>query len=393
MQHIHIPPREDLGVKWGRLQKKMRENGIEACLICSNVHLYYLAGEIFSGYFYLAATGEPVCLMKRNTPFREDIRTAAIRKPEDIPAVLEAMGCPLPEKIMLEGDQIAYNEFLRLQKIFPGEAAANATAILRNLRTIKTPWEIGQLRYSARKHAEVYAQIPSCFRNGMSDIAFQTKLEELIRAKGSIGIFRGFGNNMEIHMGSILAGDNAAAVSPYDFALGGAGMHPSAPVGANGTIMKEGMTLMVDMGGCFTAYISDMTRTFAIGQVPDIAYRAHQVSIDIQNKIVEIARPGVACAELYDTALRMAQEAGFGEFFMGAGFQAKFVGHGLGIEINEPPVLTPRSKETLEENMTFALEPKFVIPGIGAVGIENTFLVTRNGLEKLTLCEENIVTL
>jgi Xaa-Pro aminopeptidase len=78
---------------------------------------------------------------------------------------------------------------------------------------------------------------------------------------------------------------------------------------------------------------------------------------------------------------------------MGTRQQARFVGHGIGLEINEPPVLTPRSKEELQPNMMFALEPKFVIPGVGAVGVENSFLVTETGLEKITLFEEDIIPL
>lgn len=393
MYNNNIPVKEDVAIRWKRLQEKMRENEVEACLICSNVHLYYLTGEIFSGYFYLSVEGEPICLMKRQSPFRNDIQSLLIRKPEDIPALFQDHNISFPKSILLEGDQLSYNEFLRLQKIFPVEVKPNGTALLRTLRMIKTPWEIEQLRLSARKHTEVYAQIPSCFRRGMTDVSFQTELEKRIRENGSIGIFRGFGSNMEIHMGSILAGDNASSVSPYDFALGGGGVHPSAPIGANGTLMQDGTTVMVDMAGNYTAYISDMTRTFAIGKVPTIAYRAHQVSIDIQNKIVEISRPGTACADLYALSLQMSQEAGLAAFFMGTDFQAKFVGHGLGIEINEPPVLTGRSKDLLQENMTLALEPKFVLPGIGAVGIENTFLVTSDGLEKLTLAEEKIIEL
>jgi Xaa-Pro aminopeptidase len=89
----------------------------------------------------------------------------------------------------------------------------------------------------------------------------------------------------------------------------------------------------------------------------------------------------------------MAKENGLEKYFMGTKQQAKFVGHGIGLQINELPVLTPRSKETLLPGMVFALEPKFVIPGTGAVGIENSFLVTEDGLEKLTIFEESIIQL
>lgn len=170
-------------------------------------------------------------------------------------------------------------------------------------------------------------------------------------------------------------------------------MNDACPLGANGTPLREGMAVMVDMAGNYTAYITDMTRVFAVGQLPYEAYRAHQVALEIQAAIVGMAKPGVACADLYMKALEIVKAAGLEECFMGTKLQAKFVGHGIGLQINELPVLTPRSKEVLLENMVFALEPKFVIPGVGAVGVENSFLVKADGLEKLTLFPEEIIQL
>ena len=202
-----------------------------------------------------------------------------------------------------------------------------------------------------------------------------------------------YGKNMDIFMGSILAGENAEAPSPFDFALGGAGMNASCPLGANGTLLKDGMAVMVDMAGNYSPYMTDMTRVFSVGTLSDDAYRAHQVSIHIHDEIARVARPGTACADLYHLALRIATDEGLAPNFMGTKQQAKFVGHGVGLQINELPVLTPRSKEVLEEHMVFALEPKFVLPGIGAVGIENTYLVTSQGVEKLTNAPEEVIRL
>ena len=394
MDIINIPPKQDLENKWLKLQHKMSENGIDACLIYSNVNLYYLTGEIFNGYLYLAVDSSPICFITRETPLRKDLPFIVIRKPEEIPSLLIAKGLSFPKKIMFEGDQITYNEYIRLKNIFNNaETTADANIILRNIRMIKTDWEIEQLRLSTKKHTEVYELIPSCYEPGISDIKFQANIERLARKHGSIGIYRVFGTKMELHMGSILAGSNAEIPSPYDFALGGNGIHPSIPFGANGTTLKEGISVMVDVAGNYTAYVSDMTRTYSIGKLPDTAYKVHQISREIQDEIVQIAKPGVSCAELYELSVKIVQKAKLTDCFMGTKLQAKFVGHGLGIEVNEPPVLTGKSKEVLAENVTFALEPKFILPEIGAVGIENTFLVKRNGLEKLTLCSEDIINL
>lgn len=384
--------REDLKARWSRMREEMAKQGMDACLLTIGVNVYYTTGFIYNGYFYLPTEGEPHFFAKRPHDIA-DHAMEPIRKPEEIPALLEQAGLKMPKRLLLEADELSYSEYMRLLKIFHPEETGNATALMRALREIKTPWEIGQLRIAARRHEMTYAQIKECYRPGMTDLEFQYEIEWRMRMNGSIGLFRAFGTNMEIFMGSILAGDNAQAASPYDFALGGEGMGPTTPLGANGTPLKEGTAVMVDMAGNYTAYMTDMTRVFSVGKLTSEAYRAHQVSIDIHQAIIDAARPGTPCADLYQIAADIAKREGLSANFMGTRQQAKFVGHGIGLQINELPVLTPRSKELLQPNMVFALEPKFVIPKVGAVGIENSYLVTENGLEKLTRSAEEIIRL
>lgn len=384
--------RNDLAIKWNRLQEAMGQMGMDACLLTVDVNLYYTTGQVFSGYFYLESEGEPWFFIKRPNGLSGH-QVEYIRKPEDIPAILTNKGFKLPKRLLLEADELSYTDYMRLSNIFHPETTGNATAFMRKLRQVKTLWEVAQFRISARKHEATYAEIPSCFSRGMTDLEFQYEIEKRMRKNGSIGLFRAFGSNMDIYMGSLLAGENAETPSPFDFALGGGGMDASCPLGANGTLLKEGMAIMVDMAGNYTAYMTDMTRVFSIGKLPEEAYRAHQVALSIQHEIEAVTRPGTVCSELYNIAVGIAEKEGLTDNFMGTKQQAKFVGHGIGIQINELPVLTPRSKEILLPNMVFALEPKFVIPGVGAVGIENSFLVTENGIEKLTICDEEIVSL
>ncbi len=382
----------DFRLKWHRIQMIMQQSGIEGCLLSGDVNLFYVTGKIYNGYFYLPAEGEPWFFVKRPNGLQGE-HVVYIRKPEQIPEVFQEKGIPMPKHLMLEADELTYSEYNRLLAVFHPEETANATSTLRMLRRVKTPYEIEQTRLCARRHEAVYQEIPSCFRPGMTDLEFQFEIEHRMRLHGSLGLFRAFGANMEIFMGSILAGDNAGTPSPFDFALGGGGMNPSCPLGANGTLLKEGMAIMVDMAGNYSPYMTDMTRVFSVGKLGEEAYRAHEVSCRIHQEIAAVTRPGVACADLYNLALRIASEEGLAGNFMGTEQQAKFVGHGVGLQINELPVLTPRSKETLEEHMIFALEPKFVLPGIGAVGIENTYLVTSDGCEKLTQFSEEIINL
>jgi len=379
----------ELSRRWQAIQAEMKKAGADACLITGNVNLFYVANRVFSGYFYLPSEGEPTFFVKRPVGLNGN-NVVYIRKPEQIAEILVAGGNPLPKTLLLETDELTYNDVMRLQSVFSPEKTLNATSVLRLVRTVKSDFEISLFRESAAIHSGCYKQIAGLYKPGMSDLDFSIEIEQLFRKNGSLGHFRIFGQSMEIFMGSVLAGDNAMAPSPYDFAMGGSGAHNSLPIGCNGSVMTPGMSVMVDMGGTFTGYITDMTRVYSVGKLSQQACDAHQVALEIQSDIEAMAKPGVAACELYNLAFAKAAKYNLSDYFMGYGQQAGFVGHGVGIEINESPVLAPRSREVLLQGHIFALEPKFVIPGTGAVGIENTFLVTESGIEKLTQFDENI---
>ena len=392
MNQTKFPPQDDLKIRLNRVQQLLAEAGGDAALISTDVNIYYLTGIVFSGFIYLPAEGEPLCFVQRPLGL-EGESIINIRKPEEIPTVFKERNIPLPKNLFLEADQITHNEFLRLEAAFHSGKTGNITPLLRKARMIKTPWEIEQFRFSATKHAESYRFVPSLFRKGMTEIAFQIEIERVMRQCGSIGIFRAFGSNMNVFMGSLLSGKNAGAPSPFDFALGGRGIHPCVPNGASDDLILEGTTVMIDFAGNFTAYLSDISRVYAFGKLCESAYQAHQLSIEMHQWLMEEVKPGTACSDIYNRMLATAEKSGLATNFMGLSQQAKFVGHGIGLEINEPPVLMARSKDLLQAGMVFAFEPKFVLPGVGAVGIENTYLATDTGIEKLTILEEKIIDL
>lgn len=374
-----------------KIRSLMAQQGIDAALITCNVNLIYTYGRVVSGYLYLPLHAPARLFIKRpNNVTGEYVHP--IRKPEQLPELLMECGLSIPSKLMLEGDELTFTEYNRLAACFPQtEVVPCGTSLIRKARSIKTDMEIEMFRRSGIAHAKAYEQIPSVYQPGMTDRQLSVEIERLMRLEGGLGIFRTFGQSMEIFMGSLLAGDNATNPSPYDFALGGRGLDPSLPIGVDGSFLQLGQSFMVDMGGNFYGYMGDMSRVFSIGRLPEKAYAAHQTCLEIQEAVAEKAKPGVVCEDLYNIAIDMVTKAGFADYFMGTTQKAKFIGHGIGLEINEMPVLAPRMKQELEPGMVFALEPKIVLPGIGPVGIENSWAVTAEGVEKLTLCKEEIV--
>lgn len=385
-------PREEASLRIDRLHKAMAGAGIDGLLVADNADIFYLTGRVYAGFAYIPAGMAPLWFVRRPVELEGD-GVVYIRKPEDMASHIVAAGLAMPRRLGLELDILSFNQAERLRSVFPGAECVDTTPMMRAMRAVKTDFEVEQMRLSGLKHEQVYRKIPKLYRVGMTDVELQVEIERISRLEGCLGVFRISGQSMEIYMGNVLAGRNADVPAPYDFAMGGRGLDPSIPGGAAGEEIKEHNAVMVDLNGNFTGYMTDMTRVFAVGSLPQEAVDAHQCSIDICRAFEREARPGVEARTLYEMCADMTRERGLERYFMGHRQHAGFVGHGVGIEVNEWPVIAPRSRQILERNNTIALEPKFVIPEVGAVGIENTYVIEDTGARSLTNAPEEIVQL
>lgn len=377
-----------------KIRREMERSSLTAILVADNANLFYVAGMVFRGYVYIPLSAELSPLFFVIRPMSvEGEGVVQIRKPEDIPAILDERGYGIAESVGLEYDALPYNEVKRLQKVFAESSSANSSQAMRNARMEKTEYEIGQMREDGLHQIAVYRNIDRLYKEDMTDLELQIEIERALRREGCLGYLRVAGRLMEINLGSVIAGGNADNPTPYDFAMGGRGVSPSLPVGADGRIIKPGTTVMVDVNGNFNGYQTDMTRTYVVGEVSDLAHRCHDCSIEILRRLEKEALPGVEAEQLYHIALEIVKEHGLEAYFMGHKQQAKFIGHGVGIQLNEQPPIAPRCKIKLKENMTITLEPKFVVPEVGAVGVENTYCVRAEGLENLTPLKEELISL
>ncbi|MDE7427141.1 MAG: Xaa-Pro peptidase family protein [Muribaculaceae bacterium] len=392
---LQLLDKEELGKRLSRIKAAMEACGLDSILISDNANKFYITGRVFSGFIYYNIADQwPVYAVKRPTVLHDN-RMCTIKKPENLAEILyDSTLCNAPTRLGMELNLCPYSQVLRIEKALPEVTVKDASAVMRQARSVKTPLQVVLMKESEERMTRVYKEIPGLYRPGMSDIELQIEIERALRLEGCLGQFRISGDEMELFMGSLLVGENSDTPSPYDFAMGGAGMHPSLPVGADGTLIRPNQPVMVDMNGNFNGYMVDMTRCYADGEVPQTVLSAHRLSCKIVAELTAMARPGVEAKALYERAYAMAVQAGLESYFMGHRQHAGFVGHGIGIEVNEAPVLAPRSRDILEAGNTIALEPKFVLPGHGAVGIENTILVKESGqAETLTTCPEDIIPL
>jgi Xaa-Pro aminopeptidase len=149
--------------------------------------------------------------------------------------------------------------------------------------------------------------------------------------------------------------------------------------------VRRGIPVIIDCGGGYNGYITDETRSFVVGELDELFRKPFETARDIVEDTQGFAKAGTDATEVFSRAHQRVKKAGLDHYFMGHGpTRVKFIGHGLGLEINELPVFTARHHTILREGMVFAFEPKFVFPGKGVIGIEVDFIVRKNGAERVT---------
>ncbi|TMV49328.1 aminopeptidase P family protein [Paenibacillus mesophilus] len=392
---------EERALRRRRLQSKMKETGIDVCVITQNVDLYYFTGSMQTGYLFVPVEGEAVFFVRRSfVRAREEadvaveelgsMRGFGSRLAEAFP---EQLRKPDGEKPVLatEYDVLPVQQFQRLEGALPGVKWVDGSMLVREIRMIKSPSEIAAIRESARVIDMAYEAAIQALKAGMPEVGLMAIVESVIRNNGHMGLMRVRGYNQEIITGMIGAGAAAAMPTYFDGPAGGEGLGAASPQSSGTRGIGEEEPILIDIGCCIGGYVIDQTRTAVIGELPDDLRQAYELSEAVLRATEARLKPGTICEELYTSALEQVQAAGLSDHFMGFGAdQVKFLGHGIGLEIDELPVLARGFRYALEPGMVIAIEPKFTFPGRGVVGIENTYAITDTGFEKLTVSREGI---
>ena len=389
---MFTPPVTELSARIKKFQNAMAAEDIAGALILQNTDLYYFTGLIWPAFLYIPAEGDPVFLNRHRGEVNAEWTwpVVKINRFKGLAGILQNFGLPASGFLGLELDVLPVMVWQSLQEALPGRAFVNVGRFIRQVRAVKSSWEIDVMRSYAKRDIDLWGQVPAILSKVKTDLELAATFAAQARVQGQQGIIRLRGFNQEMAFACIMAGEKAASISSYDVALSGVGLTSAFPYGAAGITLEPGQPILIDFASCYSAYLLDHTRMFAINYLPDQAWHAFDTALAIQQEMISMAKPGVLCGELFERARVMAEKAGLIEGFMGAGGGVPFLGHGVGLEVDELPVLARGSREVLEEGMVIAIEPKFALTGIGAVGIENCFAVTNQGLENLTVTPDNL---
>jgi len=374
-----------------KLQQELKSKGIDGALIIYPIDVYYFSGTRQNGTLWIPAEGNPMLMVRKS--YARAVKESLIEDTRPFPSSKEfpALFSDAVKKVGMTFDVIPVQQYNYYAKLVPGREFVDISSINREIRSIKSAWELDQLRHCGALLCSVFSQVPDFLRAGMRELDVAAEFETRLRKIGSEGYIRMRAFNQELFHG-LAVSSSAAEPGFFDGAVTGRGLSSAAPHGASTDIIQPDTPVFVDYTGVFNGYITDMTRIFVIGTLDPELMQAFATALSIQKYLVENLKPGAICEELFVKSAEMADQAGLGRNYMGApGENAKFVGHGVGLELDEFPVLAQGFKVPLQLGQTIAIEPKFVIPGKGVIGIENTFVVTATGGEKLTDMPDDIV--
>lgn len=385
-------PASELESRLDGLRRLVAARGLDGALLYGVTSLIYFAGTAQQAHLWVPVEGDPTLLVRR---VLERARAeSALDRVEPLGSLRELAGrLGGARRVGLELDLMPVSLFDRYRSVLPGLEAADVGPASRSLRSVKSPWEVERIRASARAADAVVGEVRAALREGMTELELSIVAEGAERRAGFQGMLRWRATTgFECPWVHVLAGESALAFSFADTPFGGEGVTPAAPYGASHRRIERGVPVCLDFALARDGYIHDLTRTLSVGPLTDRLRRAYDVCVEVLETVRAEARPGVTGDHLWRRSLEVVDAAGLADHFMGWGEdRARFVGHGVGLELDELPVLAPRQSTPLEPGHVIAVEPKLFFPGEGAVGVESTLAIHPDRVETLTVTPEGLI--
>jgi Xaa-Pro aminopeptidase len=374
-----------------RFRARMDEEdpGWELAAFFGRVNQYYFTSTMQDGLLLVPRDGEPVFWVRRS------LERAAVESlfPDIRPMESfrdAAAGMPAAaarQTIHLETESVPLALAQRFRKHFPCKEVASLDAQIARVRAVKSAHELAIMERCGEIHRRILEErVPALLREGISEAEFACDLYSLMVREGHQGIVRFGMFNVDIAVAQLGFGENSIHPTSFDGPGGCVGVCPAAPVlGSRERKLRKGDLVFVDIGCGLEGYQTDKTLTYMFGQpLPDDVIAMHRQCVEIEQRLAELLKPGAIPSQFYQATMSCLSPE-FLKNFMGFGNRrANFLGHGVGLQIDEPPVIADGFDEPLVEGMTLALEPKKGIAGVGMVGTENTFVVTPAGGRSIT---------
>jgi Xaa-Pro aminopeptidase len=393
--HVPLVPASELAHRAEDLAGRLRNVGLDGAFLLHPSSLFWIAGTLADGYPFVDGDGEVVLPLRTSvgrSGHESPLRQAATRRLGDLPGALQELGAKVEGRIGLELDVVPAAVLQRFQKIFPGTEFRDVSRTIREARSKKSAYEISWIEKAAEiVGASMDEALPSRIRPGVREIDLSAFLEGDLRARRHQGVIPLRRWNMQMHYGVMSAGASASFPCYFDGPDGLEGLYPAVQQGGGERVIETGVPILVDFVGAAGGYLADRTRIFCVGPPPPEAQEAHDFCLEMLEEITSRLRPDAIPSTIYEDVMSIAGTRPWRDRFMGWGEnQVSFLGHGIGIDLDEFPVIAPRFEMPLEPGHVIAIEPKVFLGGAGGVGVENTYVITETGFRNLTVGSEKI---
>jgi Xaa-Pro dipeptidase len=396
---MELTPRSEIENRIARLRAKLAAaDDAEAVFILHAADLFYFTGTAQDAWLVIGRSGPPLMLVRRSLE-RARAESALehilpLENPREIPGLLASHGLGGLRRVGLEFDVLPVEQYARVGRLFPTMQLVDASRMIREVRMIKSAYEVARIRKAAAIQDLMARKLQEVVRPGMTELELAAEVEAEARRHGHQGIIRTRRFNLHCFYGHLLSGENGAVPSFLDSPTGGTGTSPAFGNGPGMRRIQPHEPIMLDYAGALDGYHSDQARLFSLGALPEDLVAGYRACLDILEEVMAALRPGASANDVFARAAALAGRLGYADRFMNAGpAQVHFVGHGVGVELDEIPYLGAGPNLTIEAGMTLAVEPKIVFPGRGIVGVEDTILVTSGDPEYLTFTPRELVIL
>ncbi|OZU89994.1 Xaa-Pro dipeptidase [Virgibacillus indicus] len=348
-----------------KLRNALETNEIDAILITSTINRRYITG--FTG------TAGAALISKNSAVFITDFRYTEQAKEQaagfqvvehkqqielEIRDQLKSMNV---KRLGFEKDQITYSQYEQYKKVLETELVP-VGGIVEELRLTKTNDELEIMKKAATIADDAFAHIQGYIKPGVREIDISNELEFFMRKQGAVS-------------------------SSFDIIVA-SGQRSALPHGvASEKKIQSGELVTLDYGALYKGYCSDITRTFAVGEISDELRKIYDTVLEAQLRGVNGIKPGITGKEADALTRDYISDAGYVDYF------GHSTGHGLGLEVHEAPGLSYRSDKKLAAGMVVTVEPGIYVPGIGGCRIEDDVIVTETGNERLTSAPKDLITL
>ncbi len=372
-----------------RFAEGLEAAGFAAAVLSYHRDVFYLAGTSQPANLLVVPGEEPVLYARRflelaqaESAVAEVVDSASLGP---VRARLEALGVR-GGRVGMTLDILPAALYVKACSTFAGYEIADVSGVLLAQRAVKDEDEVQALRESAASFGAAHAAIVEHARPGVTELEVSAEVVRALRRAGhdSVIFQRRWDAKLQTE-GAIASGENMWVLSALAIAINGAGLGRSVPFGASRRVLKQGDLVNIDVGLCVAGYHADMARTYSLGEPSDEVRRFAAIVRACEDAAFEAVAPGVPARVPYEAARAVAAAEGVEQWFQGHGrYHGPYIGHGIGLELDEVPVLGPGVETPLEQGMVLTIEPKLVAPGIGVVNFEDDVVVRSDGCEYLS---------